>query len=308
VRACGKGRGVALCSALAADVLIGDPEHPWHPTAVAGQALAAAYGPWRHRRPFAQLVGGTVALAFVAGAAGVAAAVLERSLRRIPAGAVALGIALKPTFAVRELLAAGGSVADALEDGDLDTARTRVGMIVSRPTEGLRPDELAAAAIESLAENLGDSMVGPLFAFAVAGLPGAAIYRVVNTADSMYGYHDEREWLGKSAAHVDDLLNLVPSRASMLALAAAALITGRADAAAAMATARRDHRRLASPNAGWPIAAMAGALGRRLEKPGHYAVGEDRPAPGPEDIRRASAIVVTAAALLTVVLVRVAAC
>ena len=303
-----KTRGVALCSALAADALIGDPASPWHPTAVAGRALASAYEPWRRRRPFAQLAGGTFALAVVAGAAGVAAALLERSLRRIPAGGLALGLALKPTFAARELLAAGGSVADALEAGDLETARARVGMIVSRPTEQLRPEEVAAAAIESLAENLGDSVVGPLLAFSLAGLPGAVVYRVVNTADSMYGYHDEREWLGKSAARVDDLLSLVPSRVSMLALAAAALVTGRTGAAAAVATARRDHGLLASPNAGWPIAAMAGALDRRLEKPGHYAVGADRPAPSPEDVRRASALVVTAVALLTAVLVGAAAC
>jgi adenosylcobinamide-phosphate synthase len=308
VTVAGRDRALALCSALAADALIGDPASSWHPTALGGRVLASAYEPWRRRRPLGQLAGGTLALAAVAGAAGVAAALLERSLRRFPVGGLALGLALKPAFAVRELLAAGGSVADALEAGDLDTARARVGMLVSRPTERLRPEEVAAAAIESLAENLGDSVVGPLLAFAVAGLPGAVVYRVVNTADSMYGYHDEREWLGKSAARVDDLLNLVPSRVSMLALAAAALVAGRADAAAAVATARRDHGLLASPNAGWPIAAMAGALDRRLEKPGHYAVGAARPAPGPEDVRRASALVVTAAALLTVVLVGAAAC
>ncbi|HEV3001591.1 MAG TPA: CobD/CbiB family cobalamin biosynthesis protein, partial [Solirubrobacteraceae bacterium] len=153
--------------------------------------------------------------------------------------------------------------------------------------------------IESVAENLGDSIVAPVLAFAARGLPGAAVYRVVNTADAMFGYRDDREWLGKSAARADDVLNVVPSRVAAAALAAAALaLEGPARARAAVAAARRDHGALASPNAGWPIGAMAGALGCRLDKPGHYVVGRDWPAPTARDVRRAAGTAGLAAALV----------
>jgi adenosylcobinamide-phosphate synthase len=163
---------------------------------------------------------------------------------------------------------------------------------------GLDAGQCASAAIESLAENVADSVAAPLLAYAAFGLPGAAAYRVVNTADAMFGYRGETEWLGKAAARLDDLLNWVPSRLSALALTGAAVVLG--DARGAWRTRRREARRTASPNAGHPMAAMAGALGRRLEKPGHHVLGDGLPEPGPADVRAAVRLAGAASTLLAV--------
>jgi adenosylcobinamide-phosphate synthase len=205
--------------------------------------------------------------------------------RRLPWWAAA-GL-LKPTFAGRALLGAARRVEAAIGHGDLDAARARLAALVSRPTAGLRPGLAAAAAIESLAENLADSWVAPLAAYVCFGLGGAYAYRAANTADAMWGYRDERyEWLGKAAARLDDLLNLAPARLAALLLVAAA-----ADRPAALRAWRRDARLTASPNAGQPMAAAAGALAVRLEKVGHYALNPAAPEPTAGDVRRARALV-----------------
>ncbi|HLH69318.1 MAG TPA: CobD/CbiB family cobalamin biosynthesis protein [Candidatus Dormibacteraeota bacterium] len=296
-------RGLALLAAAGLDVAIGDRSlGGWHPVAIAGQMLAAGHERLRPAHPVAQLLGGAGTLAAVALLAGKAGAWLE-ALARGRTRVIALASALKPTFAVRQLIAEALAVASALEAQDLIGARRRLRALVSRPTADLAPPLVASAAIESLAENLADSAIGPWLAFALGGLPAAAIYRVVNTADAMYGYHGELEWLGKSAAHLDDLLNWLPSRAAALALlAAAALDLGPRAARQGLRTWRDDAARTESPNAGRPMAAMAGCLGRRLEKPGHYLLGERYPLPDASDLRRAARLTGLAAGLAVVTL------
>jgi adenosylcobinamide-phosphate synthase len=190
---------------------------------------------------------------------------------------------------------ATGVAAD-LERGDLPAARAGAGRhLVSRPTDRLGAPHVASAAVESVAENLTDSVVGPLAVYAVLGLPGAAAYRAVNTADAMIGYRTGAlEHFGKVAARLDDALNLVPARIAALALVAAAAGVG--SPARAVAAAWRDAGRTASPNAGCTMAAMAGALGVTLEKPGHYRLGAG-PLPGAADVRRAVRVMGRAAAL-----------
>ncbi|NJN68054.1 MAG: cobalamin biosynthesis protein, partial [Chloroflexaceae bacterium] len=156
---------------------------------------------------------------------------------------------------------------------------------------------IAAAAIESLAENTSDSVVAPLLAYALGGLPGAFAYRAANTLDAMVGYRGRYEYLGKVPARLDDLLNLVPARLTALLIAAAAVGCS-ADAPQAWQVMWRDHALTASPNAGWPMAAVAGALGVRLEKMGHYCLNERGRAPTAADIRRAGRVVGVAAASL----------
>jgi len=165
---------------------------------------------------------------------------------------------------------------------------------------------VAAAAIESLAENLSDSFVAPLVAYALFGLPGAVAYRAVNTLDAMIGYRGRYEYLGKAAARLDDLLNLIPARVSAGLLLVAGALT-RADVAGGIRVLGRDRRATASPNAGWPMATMAGLLGVTLEKPGHYRLGDGPAAVAPSDIDRAWRIVAVAAALAAVVAVIAAA-
>ncbi len=183
------------------------------------------------------------------------------------------GIGLKPCFALRMLAGAGRSVRLALEQGDLPAARNALQSLVSRDCSGLTAELAGAAAIESLAENLSDSVVAPLLYYTLLGLPGAAAYRLFNTFDSMIGYHGQYEYLGKAAARLDDVLNVLPARLTALLIIALAPLFGGSQLKAWHIW-RRDAYKTASPNAGHPMAAAAGALGLQLEKVGHYTLGD----------------------------------
>jgi adenosylcobinamide-phosphate synthase len=236
-----------------------------------------------------------VGVALVAGVAAWAVTDLTRTLGLL--GLVVEGIALKLMFAVRGLARASLAVARDLERGDLRSARAGVGAnLVSRPTSTLSTAAVASAAIESAAENLTDSVVAPLLFYAAFGLTGAAAYRAVNTADAMIGYRrGVLEDFGKVAARLDDVLNFIPARVAALLLAIAALLT-RASPIGALTAMWRQHARTASPNAGWTMAAMAGALGVTLAKEDHYSLGTGR-RPAPRDVRRSVRVMVVAAAL-----------
>jgi len=276
--------------ALVLDLALGDPPGRWHPVAWMGTFLARArsaaptQGRWR---PF--LAGAIVVAAGVGGCAAVGLLItsLGRSLP-IPLDLLVEGAALKLTLSVRGLAAAAGEVRSALAAGDLPGARRLLAWhLVSRDTSSLDAAHVAAAAVESVAENAGDSAVAPLVWFAVGGLPAALAYRFVNTADAMLGYRDpDREWLGKCAARLDDGLNLVPARLT----AALMLCFGWLDGgrfAPAWRVWWRDCRRTASPNAGHPMAAAAGVLGVELEKAGAYVLGAGQRLPCDADVGRA---------------------
>ncbi|HEY0779927.1 MAG TPA: CobD/CbiB family cobalamin biosynthesis protein, partial [Gemmatirosa sp.] len=265
--------------------------------------------------PAVALLAGAAALGAGALTAGAAGRLAERGLARVADArlrAVLGGLLLKPAFSVRALLAAGGAVERALRSGDLAAARRLLAWhLVSRDTARLTASEVAGAAIESLAENLGDGVVAPLLAHAAGGLALAYAYRFVNTADAMLGYRTpELEWFGKVAARADDALNLAPARiaASLVALAAPA---GGGSIRRALGTALADAGRTPSPNAGWPMAAMAGALGVRLDKRGGVSENGERlyvlnaagRAPGVGDLARARRVVGAAAGLAAALVV-----
>ena len=212
-------------------------------------------------------------------------------------GLMVEALALKSMLALRGLASTALAIRDDLDAADLDRARAAVGRdLVSRPTATLEASQVASAAVESVAENFTDAFLAPLLFFVVFGLPGAVAYRVINTADAMIGYrHGALLHFGRVAARLDDLLNFVPARLAALALTAAATLA-RADGRRAFATMRRDHGRTASPNAGWTMATMSGALGVTLEKPNFYRLGDGRPAT-PDDIALAVILMLTAAAL-----------
>ncbi len=198
---------------------------------------------------------------------------------------------LKPAFAGRALLASGRDVETALAQDDHALARVKLRSLVSRPTEHLGAALVAAAAIESLAENLVDSWLAPLLAYSLFGLGGAYAYRAVNTADAMWGYRTQRfEELGKAAARLDDLLNYLPARLGALALCCAA---GRRWRAAFEAW-RCDGGRTASPNAGQSMACAAGGLGVRLEKESHYVLNAGARVPDAQSIACARRLVARA--------------
>jgi adenosylcobinamide-phosphate synthase len=174
-------------------------------------------------------------------------------------------------LAQRSLYSHVAAVADALEKGGIEAGRQAVSMIVGRDTRELDEDAVSRAAIESLAESFSDGVVAPLFWMVVAGLPGAIAYKAINTADSMIGHKSERYLaFGWAAARTDDLVNLPASRLSALWLALGAAVVPGLSPGRAIAAVWRDAGHHASPNAGWPEAAMAGALGVRLAGPRVY--------------------------------------
>ncbi len=209
-----------------------------------------------------------VVMLAIAVAAGLA---IEHALSFGPAGTVLLVLAASSLLAQRSLHAHVSAVAEALKTGGLAAGRAAVSMIVGRDPNELDEAAVARAAIESLAENFSDGIVAPGFWMAVAGLPGAAAYKAANTADSMIGHRTPRHAaFGWAAARFDDVINLPASRLSALFLVLGALVTG-ASPGGAIRAVWRDASGHRSPNAGWPEAAMAGALGLSLAGPRIYA-------------------------------------
>ncbi len=205
-------------------------------------------------------------------------------------------LVLKITFSIRELRLTALKIKDLLVKDKLEQMRFEMRALVSRNTANMPGVMLASAAVESVAESICDSIVAPLFYFMIMGIPGALGYRVINTLDAMIGYHGRYEYLGKFAAYVDDILNYIPARLSALMIVAAAAIL-RKNMARAWITAVQEHRRTASPNAGWTMAAVAGALNVRLEKQGDYIFCDSGNAPGAGTISSSLHLVITASLL-----------
>ena len=280
-----------LWLALLVDRFLGEPPVRWHPVVWmghylgrAGRRIAPAAGSPAIHKDFKRFSAG--ALAWFAGAAMVlvASSALQWAAWQLPAwGAVLLtGLALKPLLAWRMLRDEVQAVEAALAIS-LDAGRTQLGRLVSRDVSQLNANEVRESAIESLAENLNDSVVAPVFWFVLFGLPGAALYRFANTADAMWGYRGRWEWGGKWAARADDVLSWLPARLSALLL----LVSARC---LALPTVWREARHTPSPNSGWPMAAMAVALGLRLRKPGVYVLHAAGQPPVPADTQRAVAL------------------
>jgi adenosylcobinamide-phosphate synthase len=238
---------------------------------------------------------GFLALAVLLVTSGVAAALLQRIALALPLSRLWLALLATSLLAQCSLHAHVAEVATALEQTGLAAGRSAVARIVGRDPETLDEAGVCRAAIESLAENFSDGVVAPAFWFLLAGLPGMALYKAANTADSMIGHRSARhEAFGFAAARFDDLVNLPASRLTAALFVAAAWLAG-GDAKAAAAAVRRDARRHRSPNAGWCEAALAGALGLRLAGPRVYGgvrvadawMGEGRSAATAADIRAA---------------------
>lgn len=293
-------RAAAFLLGVTADALLGDPPNVVHPVRAVGLAARAYEAAARNRlSPTTAGLAGAIAIPV---AAGLIATAVEFAGRGRPFGRVAAAAsALALASAQRTLMQRALEVADALDDGDVEWARRLLGYhLVSRPTAYLDASEVAGAAVESVAENLGDGVAGPWLAFAFAGPGGAWAYRALNTLDSLWGYRDQRyAEFGRAAAQLDDLANLVPARAAALAICMAAerlLHRG----GVAFDVWRRDGGLTDSPNAGQPMAAMAGALGVTLTKRGQYVLGAGQRLPNASDIR--SAVEVARAASIALAL------
>jgi adenosylcobinamide-phosphate synthase len=255
----------------------------------------------------ARRMAGTITVLILIAVVGAIAFMVERGLSGLPFGWIVAALLASTLLAQRSLHEHVGRVATALETAGIAAGRQAVSHIVGRDAEPLDQAGVARAAIESLAENFSDGVVAPAFWMAIGGLAGAAIYKAINTADSMIGFRTPRHAaFGWAAARLDDLVNLPASRLSALLIIAAAGLTKGASPAGAWRAVRRDANRHRSPNAGYPEAAMAGALGLMLAGPRLYGgvlvddamMGDGRRAADAADIRAALALYRHADAIL----------
>ncbi len=293
---------VVIMLAVALDRFLPEPHHSIHPVVWMGRAVKALEHLAPHR-PTPRLVYGGAITLVVAGGSGLATWWVMSTLQSLGTIAYLAGgsLLLRTAFTVRGLSEAAGKIEQSLVDGSPEQTRSDLRSLVSRPFADLTPPLVAAAAVESVAENTTDSFIGPWLSFALFGIPGAVAYRALNTLDSMIGYRGPYEHLGKASARLDDIVNLIPSRLSALLLLVSGVLAG-LPADRGRTIMLRDHRLTASPNAGWTMSAMAGLLGTRLEKQGHYCLGRDLRQPAPSDIGRAVGIAEQAAALALVII------
>ncbi len=275
-----------IALAVALDRILPEPPARLHPVVWMGRATSLLVHD-RSTAPAISFLHGAAVVVLVVGAFAALAWLAMSGLAALGPVAYLLGGAalLRTTFTVRGLSEAARRTRRALAEDRLNDARESLGSLVSRDATTLSPPLVVAAAVESVAENTTDSYVSPWLAFAILGVPGAVAYRAVNTLDSMLGYRGPNEYLGKAAARLDDIVNWIPARLSALMLLASGA-TLRLPVATALRGMLRDRVLTESPNAGWTMGAMARLLGRELEKPGHYRLGEGLPEPQAEDIDR----------------------
>ena len=285
---------IVLFAALIVDRLIGDPQSSWHPVAILGRFIGLwgkpeiiARNPAFCRNHFLARYGCTVCpavLFFV---------VISPWYFYLSAGP----FLLKSCFAWRALEEHTLAVVAALKDG-VEGGRTQVKLLVSRETANLEREQILSAGYESMTENITDSIISPLFYFSLFGLVGAAVYRAANTMDAMLGYRDERIRLGWCSARMDDILNFLPARLTVLILLLYFSFKGRFSSTVRVI--RRDSHKRPGFNGGIVMAAMAGGIGIRFEKPGVYTIGDGERTleeAGPDIIRASRFVTITFAVL-----------
>lgn len=305
------GHLASLATALALDAAFGEPGWLYrrlpHPVVLFGRLIALLDRGMNREAmaPRLRRLSGIAALVLLLLAVGLPALLASALLRLLPLGWFVEAALASTLIAQRSLYQHVAAVAEGLERG-LGEGRRAVSMIVGRDPESLDESGVARAAIESCAENFSDGVTAPVFWYALLGLPGIVLYKAANTADSMIGHRTPRhEQFGWAAARFDDLVNLVPARLSGLLIALVSPLAGGAPPGTALAAMAADARHHRSPNAGWPEAAMAAALGVALAGPRRYggrtvedrwmnAAGRRRA--GAADIRRSLRILAAASA------------
>jgi adenosylcobinamide-phosphate synthase len=289
---------VVLCAALVVDRLIGDPHSRYHPVALLGSFIGMWGRPEYYPQNFQRVTG----ILFWA---------LTVFLFCLPFYLVTTftpwylylliaPLLLKCCFAWRSLEEHTQAVISALNDG-VETGREKVRLLVSRDTAALDRDHILSAGYESMTENLTDSIIAPLFWFSLFNLPGAAACRAINTMDAMLGYRDERERLGWCAARMDDVLNFIPARITVLFLFI--WFGSRGMFSRAWHVMRRDGHKRPGFNGGIVMAAMAGGAGTRFEKPGVYTIGD-----GDRSLDEAGADILKATRAVTLMYAIIACC
>lgn len=268
-----------VLGALALDFAFGDPRSKYHPTAWVGMIIAKLVPFAKTQNPAAEKLGGFIIVLSITGLVAFllfSYEFLTKSFTDVLSAIlviIASAILLKTTLAIKGLEQHGRLVMESISRNDLDEARERLSMLVKRNTKDLDRNHVVSGVLETTSENIVDGVTGPLFYFGIFGLPGAFVYRTINTIDSMMGYKNSIfSNIGWFGANCDKAMNYLPARITGYVMVLAALVIG-ADWKNALHTMRNDGRKTSSPNAGIPMAAMAGALQTRFEKIDHYSLG-----------------------------------
>ncbi len=283
--------------AILLDFKFGDPKNKYHPTAWIGTLIAKLTPMAKNKHPMIEKFGGVCVVTITSGLVILLLFVLNIGITLITIDYVSLivsvivgGLLLKTTIAIRGMEKHAKSVIESLDEDNLDLARTHLSMIVKRNTKNLDKNHVLSGVLESISENTVDGITGPLFYYALFGLPGAFVYRVINTADSMIGYKtDIFKNVGWFAATCDSILNYIPSRLTgiIMIISAAILQNNWRESYKIMI---RDGKKTESHNAGYPMAALAGALETKFEKISHYKLGDGEIILTKEDVHSAISI------------------
>ncbi len=267
--------------AILLDFKFGDPKNKYHPTSWIGTLIAKFTPIAKNEHPIIEKFGGICIVTITSSLVVLLLFALNIGITLITIDYVSLivsvivgGLLLKTTIAIHGMEKHAKSVLESLDEENLDMARNHLSMIVKRNTKNLDKNYVLSGVLESISENTVDGITGPLFYYALFGLPGAFVYRVINTADSMIGYKtDIFKNIGWFAATCDSILNYIPSRLTglVMIISAAILHNNWKESYKIMI---RDGKKTESPNAGYPMAALAGALETKFEKINHYKLGD----------------------------------
>ncbi|MDE1832095.1 MAG: cobalamin biosynthesis protein [Thaumarchaeota archaeon] len=279
---------IAVMFALALDLIFGDPTNRYHPTVWMGKLIGKSIPYIKSQNPITDKINGILLLVLLITMVSILIASLSYSLKYIEnldlsrlykilfmgASIVLVGILLKTTIAIKGMEEHASKIMNSISKNDLDGARVQLSMIVKRDTKNLDKQHVISATLESISENIVDGITGPLFYFSIFGLIGAFVYRTVNTADSMIGYKTEIfRNIGWFTANCDKILNFLPSRLTSLVMVFSCIVL-KEDWKHSIHIMKRDGPKTESPNAGYPMATLAGALGIKFEKMEHYVLGD----------------------------------
>jgi len=271
---------VIVAFALGIDFVFGDPKNRYHPTAWIGTLIAKLTPLAKNQNTYVEKLGGIFVVAITIGVVVTLLSILDTGISLLTTDWVTIVVSvvvgvilLKTTIAIHGMEKHAKAVLESLDQDNLDMARTNLSMIVKRNTKNLDKNHVISGVLESISENTVDGITGPLFYYAIFGLPGAFVYRVINTADSMIGYKtDIFKNVGWFGATCDTILNYIPSRLTglVMIISAAILQNNWKESYKIMI---RDGKKTESSNAGYPMAALAGALETKFEKINHYKLG-----------------------------------
>jgi len=271
---------VVIGFAILLDLLFGDPKNRFHPTAWIGILIGTITTRMKNENHNLEKFGGIFIVLIPVCISIVVLLGLDFSIDLISVESLSILISIisgvvlfKMTIAIKGMERHALAVLDSIQKNDLTQARTNLSMIVKRNTKNLDKNHILSGTLESLSENIVDGITGPMFYFAIFGLPGAFVYRIVNTVDSMVGYKTQMfKNLGWFGANCDNVLNYIPSRLTGLTIVLGSMLLGH-DWKNCYEIFKRDGKKTDSPNAGYPMAAFAGALGTKFEKLEHYSLG-----------------------------------